>query len=103
MEMLCVFLVIFSGIDKHMAQHIAHLFIRDTIILYKEKLDQNDEEDVDHFENINSTNWQSLRFKLPPPNSGIGWRVEFRTTEVLSRSYMRGCLGKPIGSRWAAF
>lgn len=29
-------------------------------------------------QNIQSTNWQSLRFKPPPPNSDIGWRVEFR-------------------------
>ncbi|XP_064623415.1 glutamate--cysteine ligase-like isoform X2 [Lineus longissimus] len=71
-----------AGIDRHLAQHIAHLFIRDTIIMYKEKIDQDDEEDVDHFENIQSTNWQTMRFKLPPPNSGIGWRVEFRPTEV---------------------
>jgi len=33
-------------------------------------------------ENIQSTNWQSLRFKVPPPNSDIGWRIEFRTMEI---------------------
>ncbi|KAK7930773.1 hypothetical protein WMY93_007168 [Mugilogobius chulae] len=32
--------------------------------------------------NIQSTNWQSMRFKPPPPNSEIGWRVEFRPMEV---------------------
>ncbi|CAE1240057.1 GCLC [Acanthosepion pharaonis] len=32
--------------------------------------------------NIQSTNWQFLRFKPPPPNSNIGWRVEFRPMEV---------------------
>jgi len=32
--------------------------------------------------NIQSTNWQTLRFKPPPPNSSIGWRVEFRSMEV---------------------
>ncbi|XP_064652181.1 glutamate--cysteine ligase catalytic subunit-like [Lineus longissimus] len=71
-----------GGIDKHMAQHIAHLFIRDPISLFGEKIDQNDEEEMDHFENIQSTNWQTMRFKPPPPNSSIGWRVEFRPTEV---------------------
>ena len=32
--------------------------------------------------NIQSTNWQTVRFKPPPPNSSIGWRVEFRSMEV---------------------
>ena len=34
------------------------------------------------YQNIQSTNWQSMRFKPPPPNSTIGWRVEFRPLEV---------------------
>ncbi len=34
-------------------------------------------------QNIQSTNWQSFRFKRPPPNSSIGWRVEFRPMEVM--------------------
>ena len=33
-------------------------------------------------QNLQSTNWQTLRFKPPPPNSLIGWRVEFRSMEV---------------------
>ena len=33
-------------------------------------------------QNIQSTNWQTLRFKPPPANSPIGWRVEFRPKEV---------------------
>ncbi|XP_054720488.1 glutamate--cysteine ligase catalytic subunit-like isoform X2 [Uloborus diversus] len=71
-----------AGIDHLLSQHIAHLFIRDPILLFSEKIHQNDEEDTDHFENIQSTNWQTMRFKPPPPNSSIGWRVEFRTMEV---------------------
>lgn len=36
-----------------------------------------------HFENIQSTNWNSLRFKAPPTfTSDIGWRVEFRTMDI---------------------
>jgi glutamate--cysteine ligase catalytic subunit len=34
------------------------------------------------WQNIQSTNWQTIRFKPPPPNSPIGWRVEFRSMEV---------------------
>ena len=34
-------------------------------------------------QNIQSTNWQTMRFKPPPPNAHeIGWRVEFRPMEV---------------------
>ena len=103
-----------------LAKHIAHLFIRDPISLFAEKLVQDVENDTDHFEvlilthnmmhivvslvshgitcnvyrisvvsfyvcflqNIQSTNWQSMRFKLPPPHSTIGYRVEFRPLEV---------------------
>ncbi|XP_063979497.1 glutamate--cysteine ligase catalytic subunit [Diachasmimorpha longicaudata] len=71
-----------NGIDRLLAQHVAHLFIRDSVSLFSEKVHQNDEEDTDHFENIQSTNWQTMRFKPPPPNSSIGWRVEFRPCEV---------------------
>ncbi|CAF0741062.1 unnamed protein product [Adineta steineri] len=71
-----------NGIDHLLAQHIAHLFIRDTVILFEENLHLDDTKDTDHFENINSTNWQSMRFKPPPVNSNIGWRVEFRPTEL---------------------
>lgn len=71
-----------GGIDHLLAQHIAHLFIRDSVSLFSEKVHQNDKEDTDHFENIQSTNWQTMRFKPPPPNSPIGWRVEFRPCEA---------------------
>ncbi|EDX17384.1 glutamate--cysteine ligase [Drosophila simulans] len=71
-----------GGIDHLLAQHVAHLFIRDTVSLFSEKVHQNDNEDTDHFENIQSTNWQTMRFKPPPPNSSIGWRVEFRPCEA---------------------
>lgn len=71
-----------ADIDHLLAQHVAHLFIRDPISLFSEKVHQDDTEDTDHFENIQSTNWQTMRFKPPPPNSSIGWRVEFRSMEV---------------------
>ena len=41
-----------------------------------------EEDDIDHFENIQSTNWQTMRFKPPPPGAPIGWRVEFRPCEL---------------------
>ena len=33
-----------------MAKHFAHLYIRDPLALFSEKIDLNDEEDSDHFE-----------------------------------------------------
>lgn len=39
-----------NDIDHPLAQHIAHLFIRDTVSLFSEKVHQDDEEDTDHFE-----------------------------------------------------
>ncbi|VVC45915.1 Hypothetical protein CINCED_3A009299 [Cinara cedri] len=71
-----------ANIDHQMAQHVAHLFIRDTVSLFNEKVHQDDTVEMDHFENIQSTNWQTMRFKPPPPKSTIGWRVEFRPCEV---------------------
>ncbi|KAJ7132792.1 glutamate-cysteine ligase catalytic subunit [Mycena crocata] len=75
------------GIDDLLSKHVSHLFIRDPLVVFTETLDQDDETSSDHFENIQSTNWQTLRFKPPPPNSSIGWRVEFRSMEVQMTDY----------------
>lgn len=71
-----------NGIDDKLADHLSHLFIRDPIVVFEELLDQDDEVSSDHFENIQSTNWQTMRFKPPPPETDIGWRVEFRSMEI---------------------
>lgn len=71
-----------EGVDELLAQHLAHLFVRDPLVIFSERIDQDDRESTDHFENIQSTNWQTLRFKPPPPGGKIGWRVEFRPMEV---------------------
>ncbi|WVQ84399.1 hypothetical protein IAT38_006551 [Cryptococcus sp. DSM 104549] len=70
------------GLDDKLASHIGHLFIRDPLVQFSETIDQDDVESMDHFENIQSTNWQTIRFKPPPVDSPIGWRVEFRSMEV---------------------
>lgn len=38
------------GIDHLLSQHIAHLFVRDTLTLFEEKLNLDDTQDTDHFE-----------------------------------------------------
>ncbi|GAA5864018.1 hypothetical protein JCM1840_000668 [Sporobolomyces johnsonii] len=75
------------GVDRLLATHFAHLFIRDPIVIFEETMCQDDEKSSDHFENIQSTNWQTVRFKPPPPGSPIGWRVEFRSMEVQLTDY----------------
>src|ERR1700759_3884562 len=74
-----------GGIDDRLSYHVAALFVRDPMPAYTKELKDdkiNDTKDTCHFENVNSTNWNSLRFKPPPgPDSDIGWRVEFRTMD----------------------
>lgn len=71
-----------GGMDERLATHFAHLFIRDPIVVFAEDLEELDLEKADHFENLQSTNWQHMRFKPPPVGSDIGWRVEVRPMEI---------------------
>ena len=71
-----------GGMDDRLATHFAHLFIRDPIVIFSEDLKELDLSKTDHFENIQSTNWQHMRFKPPPADNSIGWRVEFRPMEI---------------------
>ncbi|KAF8545504.1 glutamate-cysteine ligase-domain-containing protein [Trichophaea hybrida] len=74
--------LIANGMDERLSTHFAHLFIRDPIVIFQETLDEPPEGKSDHFENLQSTNWQHMRFKPPPPGGKIGWRVEFRSMEI---------------------
>lgn len=71
-----------GGMDDRLATHFAHLFIRDPIVVFNEDLKELDLNKTDHFENLQSTNWQHMRFKPPPPGNDIGWRVEIRPMEI---------------------
>ena len=77
-----------AGIDPALSQHIAHLFIRDPLVVFDGAVEEvDDETQTEHFESIQSTNWQSVRWKPPPPRNDpndphIGWRVEFRSMEM---------------------
>ena len=51
-----------------------------------------------HFENLQSTNWNSLRFKNPPTeDSKIGWRVEFRPMDIQLTDYENTALTVMVG------
>jgi glutamate--cysteine ligase catalytic subunit len=72
-----------GGMDPLLATHFAHLFIRDPLVIFSESLRCLDLNGTEHFENLQSTNWQHMRFKPPPAGSdGTGWRVEFRPMEI---------------------
>jgi glutamate--cysteine ligase catalytic subunit len=75
-----------AGIEPLLSQHVAHLFARDPLVIYDNKIFLDDAKNSDHWENLQSTNWQSVRFKPPPgaknSSSLPGWRVEFRTMEI---------------------
>lgn len=71
-----------EGVDSLLAEHIAHLFVRDPLVIFSENIDLDDASSTDHFENLQSTNWQTMRFKPPPHGGRVGWRVEFRPMEI---------------------
>jgi glutamate--cysteine ligase catalytic subunit len=74
-----------EGLDEKLAYHISALFVRDPIVAFDSDFaeDADDGSSVAQFEGLNSTNWNSMRFKPPPSNdSSIGWRVEFRTPDI---------------------
>ena len=51
-----------------------------------------------HFENLQSTNWNSLRFKNPPTeDSNIGWRVEFRPMDIQLTDFENSALTIAVG------
>ena len=53
---------------------------------------------VSHFENLQSTNWNSLRFKNPPSaKTDIGWRVEFRPMDIQLTDFENTALTVMVG------
>ncbi|KAL9119343.1 MAG: hypothetical protein Q9187_004107 [Circinaria calcarea] len=74
-----------GGMDSLLATHFAHLFIRDPVVASTKDLTSFDPTATNHFDMLQSTNWNTVRFKPPPsqsPKETTGWRVEFRAMEV---------------------
>eukprot|EP00606_Chrysophyceae_sp_TOSAG23-5_P001247 GSChrysophyteH2.ASY1.ANO1.920.1 assembled CDS len=80
-----------KGLDHILAMHVAHLFIRDPMVIFDDAIELDDENSTDHFENFQSTNWRTIRWKTPAleigqeakkQSFGPGWRVEFRPLEL---------------------
>lgn len=70
-----------ANIDHSMAQHIAQLFFRDILSVFKENVDCVNEQGCDHIEQMLKQNWPTIKLK-PPVNSELGWRIEFRPCEL---------------------
>jgi glutamate--cysteine ligase catalytic subunit len=79
-----------SPIDKNLLNHFAYLWVRDPLVAFPSRLELDNNTDTDHFESIQSTNWNDVRFKPPPahdsnnPESStgkIGFRTEFRSMD----------------------
>lgn len=50
------------------------------------------------FETLQSTNWNTMRFKNPPTtDSEIGWRVEFRPMDVQLTDFENSALAIMVG------
>eukprot|EP01038_Epipyxis_sp_PR26KG_P006684 gene6684-9168_t len=60
-----------GGVDSVMSQHIAHLFTRDPLVIFDDAIHLDNTQVMDHFENIQSTNWRSMRWKLPSLAIGL--------------------------------
>ena len=80
------------GLDNMMAKHLAHMFTRDPLVVFDDAIYLNNNEALDHFDNVQSTNWRTVRWKAPimsigqtsstsgqlvfKSEHGPGWRVE---------------------------
>ncbi len=76
-----------ANMDSNLANHFSNLFTKDPMLLYKSDAFCEDENKTAAFDLLNCSYWRLLRFKPPPINdddSGnhLGWRVEFRPTEL---------------------
>ena len=72
-----------NGLEHNLAMHFCNLLTRDPLVIFSEKIEIKDEKDMSHFENINSTNWNALRFKLPrPADQDLCFKVEVRPLDL---------------------
>lgn len=87
-----------KGVDNMLAKHLAYLFTRDPLVIFDDAIQMDNTAVLDHFDNVQSTNWNTVRWKAPGLQLGIraheegkkdftgkdgpGWRVEFRPLEL---------------------
>jgi len=71
------------SLDKRLLNHLGLIFKGDPLVVYSDRIYVDNSTNTNHFENLQSTNWNNARFKPPPSfDSDVGWRVELRTMEA---------------------
>ncbi len=61
-----------KNIDNTLARHISHIFSRDPLVLFEGCIEEiDDEREIEHFVNLLSTNWQTVRWKPPPASPRV--------------------------------
>jgi glutamate--cysteine ligase catalytic subunit len=74
--------------DKRLINHFAYLFVREYLVVFKDRIVPDNIKDTIEFEIIQSSNWQNMRIKPPGSfDSSLGWLLEFR------------CMDSPITER----
>lgn len=77
-----------NNIPKRLAEHFCNLMIRDPLVVFDEKIDIEESDDYSHFENFQSTNWNTLRFKPPRlEDEDFCFKVEVRVPEISLTPY----------------
>ena len=72
-----------EDIPDRLAVHISNILYRDPLVIFDQKINMTDVKDRSHFENFNSTNWNSLRFKPPKIEDNDNcFKVEIRPCEL---------------------
>jgi glutamate--cysteine ligase catalytic subunit len=72
-----------AGVPERLTMHFCNLLVRDPLVVFSKKIYIEDPNDKSHFENFNSTNWNSLRFKPPRIEDGdTCFKVEVRPCDL---------------------
>lgn len=71
-----------NDFSERLATHFSNVLIRDPLVIFDEKVNLQPG-DISHFENFNSTNWNSLRFKPPRSQDNDNcFKIEVRPCEL---------------------
>lgn len=72
-----------NKLDELLKKHINYLFIRDPLVIYEHDIitTPTSKLNLNKYENIHSTNWNTVRLKIPTSDK-CGWRIEFRPMEL---------------------
>ena len=71
-----------NDFSERLATHFSNILVRDPLVIFDEKINTEDK-DPSPFENFNSTNWNSLRFKPPRKEDNDNcFKIEVRPCEL---------------------